>query len=200
MDGHLLIATRNPGKLREYRQLLAELPLELISLVGAEVRENIAETGQSYLENAIGKARGYANLSGLPTLADDSGLEVDALDGRPGIESARFGGPGMSDAQRADLLLKHMQGVPGPERTARFRCIIALATPGGEMATAEGECAGLIALAPAGEGGFGYDPVFYLPQFRCTMAQLSPEVKNRISHRAAASRRILPRIRGLLLL
>jgi XTP/dITP diphosphohydrolase len=194
----LLIATRNLGKLREYRQLLAELPLHLVSLVEARVAANVEEAGQSYLENATHKATCYANLSGLPTLADDSGLEVDALDGEPGVGSARFGGPGLSDAERTGLLLQHMEDIPRPERTARFRCVIALATPEGEMATAEGECAGLIAPAPAGEGGFGYDPVFYLPKYRSTMAQLPPEVKNRISHRTAASQRILPHIRKLL--
>lgn len=194
----LLIATRNRGKLKEYQALLAEVPLELCSLLEVGVAEEIPETGKGFLENAFLKARGYAELSGLPTLADDSGLVVDALGGIPGVESARFGGPGLADAERYRLLLARMRDIPWEGRTAHFQCAIAVATPEGEEAHAEGECRGFIATAPAGEHGFGYDPIFYLPEFGCTMAQLPPEVKNLVSHRAAAARAILPQLKRLL--
>lgn len=183
----LLIATRNPGKLREYEQLLAGLPLSLTCLDKEGIIHEVEETGESFSENAIRKAQQYARISGLLTLADDSGLEVDALGGEPGVHSARYAGPGADDADRYRLLLERMQGVPWEGRGARFRCAIAIAEPGGKTYTSEGTCEGIIALAPQGGHGFGYDPVFYLPEHDRTMAQLPPEVKNRISHRARAA-------------
>jgi len=193
----LLIATNNPAKLREYREILRDLPLVLTSLAQEGIDLVVKERGRSYAENAISKARAYARASGLLTLADDSGLEVKALDGEPGILSSRYAGPGASDEKRNQFLLHRLQGIPWERRRARFRCTIAIATPEGEVQIVEGTCEGVIALEPRGKHGFGYDPIFYLPQCGCTMAELPPEVKNRISHRAQAAqkaKRILNRM------
>jgi len=183
----LLIATLNPGKVREYQELLAALPLELTYPAQEGLDIEVAETGKSFAENARLKAAAYARASGRLTLADDSGLEVDALGGEPGIRSARYAGSGASDEDRYQLLLEKLRGVPWEERTARFRCVIAVATPAGQVHTAEGSCEGIIAFAPKGEHGFGYDPVFYFPEHGMTMAELPPDVKNKISHRARAA-------------
>jgi len=183
----LLIATHNPGKVKEYQALLAGLPLELTYPAQEGLDIEVTETGESFAENARLKAAAYARASGLLTLADDSGLEVDALGGEPGIHSARYAGNGASDEERYRLLLDKLPGVPWEERTARFRCVIAVATPAGQVHTAEGTCEGIIAFAPQGEHGFGYDPVFYFPEHGMTMAELPPETKNRISHRAKAA-------------
>jgi XTP/dITP diphosphohydrolase len=185
----LLIATHNPGKAKEYRALLTGLPLELTYPAQEGLNIEVAETGESFAENAGLKAIAYAKASGLLTLADDSGLEVDALGGEPGIRSARYAGKGASDEERYQLLLEKLQGVPWEERTARFRCVIAVATPQGQIYTAEGSCEGIIAFAPKGEHGFGYDPVFYFPEYGMTMAELPPETKNKISHRARAAQK-----------
>lgn len=182
----LLIATHNPGKVKEYNELLAGLPLELTYPAQEGLDIEVAETGESFAENARLKATAYASASGLLTLADDSGLEVDALGGEPGIRSARYAGTGASDEERYQLLLEKLQGVPWEERTARFRCVIAVATPAGQIHTAEGTCEGIIAFAPKGKHGFGYDPVFYFSEYGMTLAELPPETKNRISHRARA--------------
>ena len=193
----LLIATRNPGKFREYRKLLGHLPLELTSLEEEGIELQIGETGMSFRQNAIAKAKGYAEISGLPTLADDSGLEVEALGGEPGVKSARYAGPTASDEELIHFLLTKLGDVPWEKRKARFRCVIALAIPQGETYLTEGHCEGIIAFTPAGKHGFGYDPIFYLPEYGLTMAQLKPEVKNHISHRAVAARRmaeLLPKI------
>lgn len=185
----LLIATDNPGKLKEYREVFKELPLAVTSPQEEEISLLVEECGRSYAENAILKARAYARASGLLTLADDSGLEVEALGGAPGIFSSRYGGKA-SDEDRYRLLLEEMKGTPRDKRQARFVCFAALATPQGEVEIAEGSCRGVIAFAPRGKHGFGYDPVFYLPEQGCTMAELEPEVKNRISHRARAASKI----------
>jgi len=195
----LLIATRNQGKLREYEALLTGLGLELVDLTEAGIALEVEERGATFEENAVLKARAYAQASGLLTLADDSGLQVDALGGEPAIRSARYDGHGGSDEDRYWLLLRHLEGVPEQERRARFRCVIAIATPGGEVHTAEGTCEGRIAFQPRGSHGFGYDPVFFVLEYGCTMAQLPPELKNRISHRARAAegaREILPQVLG----
>src|SRR5512136_877699 len=179
----LLIATHNAGKVREYRALLAGLPLEVTYLDAEGIGLEVDETGATFAENAVQKAQAYAAASGLWTWADDSGLEVDALGGAPGVRSARFAGPGASDADRYQKLLDALAGVPQGQRTARFRCVVALARPDGAVRTAEGRCEGRIGLAPRGEHGFGYDPVFVVDGFGGqTMAELVPEVKNRISH------------------
>ena len=191
----LLVATHNQGKLREYKELLHDLPVELVYLDDVGITQQVEETGSTFLENALQKALNYARISGLVTLADDSGLEVDALGGAPGVYSSRYAGPNASDRDRIEKLLRDLQGVPRERRTARFRCVIAVATPEGEACTAQGTVEGLIVDTPRGEHGFGYDPVFYLPDRGRTMAELPPEEKNRISHRARAAQAIKPLLR-----
>ena len=195
----LLVATHNKGKVKEFAEMLADLKIEWLSLDDVGVIEDVEETGSTFRENSTLKARAYAAETGLLTLADDSGLEVDALDGAPGVYTARYGGAGLTDVQRYQKLLEAIKDVPEPQRTARFRCVIVLAGPDGDLlGESEGVSDGQIAFAPAGEGGFGYDPVFYLPQFGQTMAQLSPAEKHKISHRGRAVQAIVPRLRELL--
>ena len=188
----LLVASNNLGKLREYASLLAGLPFELTTLAGERITDEIEETGSSMEQNAIQKATAYAALSGLITLADDSGLEVDALGGEPGSLSRRYAGENVSDMERIDYLLAKLDGVPWEARGARFRCVIAIATPEGRVETCEDVCEGIIALDSKGEGGFGYDPIFDLPELGKRMAELSLEEKNRISHRARAAQKARP--------
>ena len=185
----LLIATNNRGKLAEYDALLKDCGWQLISPADLDLSLSVDETGSSYAENARIKAEAFARASGLLTLADDSGLEVDALDGRPGPLSARYAGPSQTDEQGVDLVLEQMKGVPRERRNARFRCVIALAEPDGHVRTVEGDCPGVIIEQPRGDNGFGYDPIFYLPQLGRTMAEISAAEKNGISHRAAAARK-----------
>lgn len=194
----LLVASNNPGKLKEYADLLDRLPVTLTSPVQEGLSLAVDESGATFAENAILKARAYAEASGLLTLADDSGLEVDALDGAPGVRSARYAGEGASDEDRYRLLLRNLAGVPQEKRTARFRCVVAVATPQGKVHTAEGRCEGIIGFEPRGTHGFGYDPAFYLPDRGQTMAELPPTVKNRISHRGRAVQAALPVLRWLL--
>jgi len=183
----LLVATNNPGKVREYEELLVGLPLEVTFPAQEGIALEVEEVGATFEENARLKASAYARASGLLTLADDSGLEVDALGGAPGVWSARYAGAGASDASRYQKLLEALADVPEGRRAARFRCVVALAWPDGTVRTAEGRCEGQIGWAPRGEHGFGYDPVFIVDGFGgLTMAELAPEVKNRISHRARA--------------
>ena len=197
-EPQLLIATHNPGKVREYQELLRGLSLPLVSLSDVGITQEVAETGLTFAENAWLKARAYAALSGLLTLSDDSGLEVDALAGAPGIHSARYGGDSChSDADRVNLLLANLRGIPWEQRTARFRCVIALCRPNDPGASLVGSVSGMIQYAPEGADGFGYDPVFYLPSVQRTMAQLSLTQKNRLSHRAHAAGRALPALRRL---
>jgi len=184
----ILVATNNPGKLKEYHHLLRGLPVEITSLQEEGIDFEPEETGATFEENAVLKASAFAKRSGLPTLADDSGLEIDVLGGAPGIHSARYGGARRGeDVRRYELVLRQLEGVAWNERSARFRCIVAVATPDGQVETAEGVVEGVIAFEPRGEHGFGYDPIFFIPEFNCTMAQLPPETKNRISHRARAA-------------
>ena len=198
----LLVATHNPGKMREYRGLFRDLPYDLISLDDLGITLEVEETGETFLENAWLKARGYAAEAGMLTLADDSGLEVDALRGEPGVRSARYGGDACkSDQDRVELLLRNLEGTPWERRTARFRCVIAVARPpaadGEDVASVVGSVAGMIQYEPVGDEGFGYDPVFYLPSFDRTMAQLPVDRKNRISHRSDAARRALAALERL---
>ena len=187
----LLVATHNQGKLSEYRALLSDSDVELVSLATLEINDEINETGSSFHENAYLKARGYSDLSGMTTLSDDSGLEVDALDGSPGIYSARYGdGLCVSDQDRVELLLKNLIEVPWAKRTARFRCVIAICKDNVLRASVVGSIAGMIQYRPHGENGFGYDPVFYLPSHKKTLAQLNVEDKNLISHRSDALRKV----------
>lgn len=183
----LLVATTSRHKFEEYRELLAGLPFELRSLADAGIGEDIDETGQSFEENATLKAEHYAGISGMLTLADDSGLEVDALQREPGVHSRRWAGDDASDEDRNRLLLQRLAGVPDEERTARYRCVIALAVPGRATQTVEGSCEGRIAQQPAGSNGFGYDPLFFVPELNQTFGEAPPEVKNRLSHRGRAA-------------
>ena len=186
----LLIATRNSGKIREYRNLFADLPFNLADLNDFDVDVDVPETGSTFQENAHLKATTYCRLAGVLTLADDSGLEVDALDGEPGVLSARYGGPDLDDQDRVNLLLSNMTGVRGWRRQARFRAVLALATPpdGSVVETGEGTVEGAICHEPIGRNGFGYDPVFWLPGRAMTMAQLTAEEKNAVSHRGRAAK------------
>ena len=192
----LLIATQNPGKMREFRLLLAPLTPDLCFPFELGLEVEVPEDGATYADNARQKALAYTRVSGLLTLADDSGLEVDALDGAPGIHSARYS-PG-HDADRVAALLAQLRDAPCEQRTARFRCVVVIATPNGKLYSTEGVCEGLIAFEPRGQEGFGYDPIFYLPDYDCTMAQLQQAEKNRISHRARAIEAAMPILRCLL--
>ena len=185
----MLLATTNRGKLREYRQLFKGLPFTLVTPADEGIDITVEEKEETFEENARLKAVTYSRLSGLVALADDSGLEVDALDGGPGIISARFAGEHASDKDRVEYLLARLNEVPREKRTARFRCVIAIATPEGRTELCDGECRGLIAFEPRGESGFGYDPVFYLPESGKTIAELSLETKNQVSHRGQAARK-----------
>jgi XTP/dITP diphosphohydrolase len=183
----LLLATNNQGKLREYRSLLRGVPLEIITPAEFGITGGVDEGGSSFEENAALKAAAMAGRSGLLTLADDSGLEVDALRGEPGARSHRYAGEGASDTDRNRYLLAKLKSVPEEVRTARFRCVIAIAAPDGKAELFSGECPGLIIDKPRGENGFGYDPIFYLPELGKTMAELTLAEKNKISHRARAA-------------
>ncbi|HIE17265.1 MAG TPA: XTP/dITP diphosphatase [Dehalococcoidia bacterium] len=193
----LLLATSNQGKVNEYRHLFQGLPLEVVTPADIGIEMAVEEDCASYEENARLKAVAYARASGPVALADDSGVEVDFLGGKPGIRSARAAGENASDEDRISHLLERLKDVPWEKRTACFRCVIAIATPEGEVELCRGECRGFIAFEPRGESGFGYDPVFYLPELDRTMAELPLEIKNQVSHRGRAARqayRILERL------
>ena len=194
----LLLATNNPGKAAEYRALLEGCGWELVTPRDLGLHLEVEEAGGDYAENARIKAEAFAEASGLVALADDSGIEVDALGGAPGPLSARFGGEDASDEQRVALLLERLAGVPPEKRSARFRCLIAVARPEGEVSLFEGQCEGRIAEEPRGEGGFGYDPVFLLPERGLTIAELPPEEKNAVSHRGRAARQARVLLEGLI--
>ena len=235
MASQLLIATGNPGKMREYTDLLRDIPFELVSLRDLSITHEVEETGETFEENAWLKASEYAAISGLLTLADDSGLEVDALAGEPGVRSARYGGDACNnDQERVQLLLKNLENVAWEERGARFRCVISVVLPapakspqppfydwgglappfrngGGEgdfcpagpdtptlVTQTEGFVAGMIQYTPEGDDGFGYDPVFYLPPYEKTVAQLPLDVKNQISHRANAAQKAADTLKKLI--
>jgi len=188
LHGKLLLATNNQAKVREYKHLLQSLPFELVSLAEQGITTAVSEVGGSLEENARLKATTLAAQSQLMALADDSGLEVDALGGEPGPLSARYAGEGASDRDRLNYLLARLKGVPWERRSARFRCVVAIATPDGEVKLCSGECRGVITFEPKGRHGFGYDPVFYLPELGKTMAELPLEIKNQISHRGQVAR------------
>jgi len=192
----LVIATRNSGKLREFRDLLLPLKCEVLSLTDASIGADIEESGCSFAENARLKAVEYSHLTGIPVLADDSGLEVEALGNRPGIHSARYAGPAASDSDRICKLLGELE-VSGCVRNARFVCALALAQNGVLLHESEGECRGIIAPEPRGTGGFGYDPVFYFPELGKTYAELTGEEKNQHSHRAHAVASLMRKITGV---
>lgn len=190
----LLLATTNEHKLNEFRVIFRDLPFTLLSLRDVQIDMDVEETGTTFAENALIKALAYAQAANTLALADDSGLEIDALDGAPGVYSARFAGRETSYAERFRLLLARLQDIPVSRRTARFRCAIALAEPSGYTRVVEGTIEGVIAESPRGENGFGYDPIFLVPEAGMTTAEMAPEEKNRISHRgraAEAARRLL---------
>ncbi len=190
MLSKLLLATNNQGKVREYKSLLSNLPFTLVTPAEIGISLEVAETGKTMEENARLKAVTLARESKLISLADDSGLEVNALGGEPGPLSARYAGTDATDKDRVNFLLKRLADVPTDKRTARFRCVIAIATPEGRVGLCSGECNGIITNEPRGETGFGYDPIFYLPELGKTMAELPLAVKNKVSHRGKAARQV----------
>ncbi len=183
----LLLATTNRHKLEEYQSIFSNLPFRLLSLNDIQPDMDVEETGTTFRENAELKALAYARVTGMLSLSDDSGLEIDALGGAPGIYSARFLGEGASYQERFRAILEQLKGYPMEQRTARFRCAITLAEPSGYHRSVEGVIEGVIAEGPRGENGFGYDPIFLVPEFGKTTAELTPEQKNRISHRGRAA-------------
>jgi len=199
----LLIASENPGKMIEIQDLLSNLNVTLIAPSTLGLHLNVVEDGHTYAENAARKALAYARASGRTSLGDDSGLEVEALGGKPGLYSHRFAPwPNATDADRRAYLLDQLRGVPHPAHLpgwpARFRCTVAIATPSGDLRYADGECSGVIISEERGDQGFGYDPVFFIPDYGKTMAELGMDVKNQISHRARAVRASLPLLAELL--
>ena len=183
----LLLATTNQHKLEEYRAILSDVPFRLLSLTDVQLGLDVEEAGTTFAENAELKALAYAQAEDLLSLADDSGLEIDALGGAPGVYSARFAGSDASYEERFRLILERLKGLPVEQRTARFRCAITLAEPSGYYRTVEGVLEGVIADAHRGENGFGYDPIFLVPELGKTTAELTPDQKNRISHRGRAA-------------
>ncbi len=185
----LLIATANPHKLDEFRAIFSDLPYQILSLNDIQLSINVEETGTTFQENSQLKALAYARASGLLSLSDDSGLEIDALGGAPGVYSARFGGEHLSYSERFHLIFEQLRGLLPEQCSARFRCVITIAEPNGYHRSVEGMLEGLITQAPRGENGFGYDPIFLVPELKKTTAEISPEHKNRLSHRGQAAQR-----------
>ncbi len=186
----LIAATKNKGKLEEIAQILAQFPYDIVPMAQVGVKETIEETGSTFDENALVKAMGVWRLTGETVLADDSGLEVDYLDGAPGVHSARYAGEGATDEDKNKKLLNALSGVAADKRTARFVCAIAVVFPDGRSMMARGTCEGIIAFNPQGDYGFGYDPLFYIPEHGLTLAQMDSELKNRLSHRGNALREL----------
>jgi XTP/dITP diphosphohydrolase len=193
----LIAGTKNRGKLVEIQRILSGLDLDLIALTDCPQAPDVVEDGLTYRDNAIKKARAVVAWSGQLTLAEDSGLEVIALGGQPGVYTARFGGPGLSSRERCLYLLERLRDVPEGQRQAVFRCVAVLMDPTGRMVVREGQCPGVIGHTLQGEGGFGYDPLFLLPEQGCSLAELSPEKKDSISHRAQAMRAMIPVLTSL---
>lgn len=182
----LVLATRNQGKVRELAELVAPLGMEVVSMAEYPHVPEVVEDGETFEDNAVKKAKAVASATGLTALADDSGLEVDYLGGAPGVHSARFSGEEKDDQANNQKLLRLLEGVPFEKRSGRFRCVVAIATPEGKVFTASGSCEGVIGVNPKGVSGFGYDPLFYVPEFDKTFAELDLETKNKISHRGRA--------------
>ncbi len=197
MMTEMVLATGNKGKLAEFQRLLEGLDIQVHSMKEYPEIGEIVEDGDSFAANALIKARAVCKATGKPAMADDSGLMVDALDGAPGIFSARFAGEQRSDADNNEKVLQLLEDVADANRTARFFCAIAIVLPNGDEYTVEGTCEGVILRALQGEGGFGYDPLFYVPDMGKTFAELSMEEKNRISHRGHANRKAVEIIRAI---
>lgn len=189
-----LVATGNPHKTEAIRAILSEYPITLTDLSEHDPIPEPEETGETFLDNALLKSRYYARMTGFNAMADDSGLEIDALDGRPGVHSARYGGANTSHEEKMARVLEELAGVPAEKRTARFRCVASVTFPDGREYTAEGAMEGVIAAAPQGKGGFGYDPIVFLPELGCTVAELTAEQKDSFSHRGIAFRRLMEKL------
>ena len=189
-------ATGNKGKLKEIKEILADFPLDVVSMGEAGIHDEIDETGKTFEENAVIKARYIAGLTNDIVIADDSGLEVDYLNGEPGIYSSRFAGEGASDEDKNSKLLRLLQGVPFEKRTGRFVCAVAVVFPDGRSFTVQGKCEGYIGEKPAGFNGFGYDPLFYVPGYEMTIAEMDTETKNSISHRGKALRMMVQELKN----
>jgi XTP/dITP diphosphohydrolase len=183
----LLLATTNDHKLNEFQAIFRDLPFALLSLRDVHIDMDVEETGSTFAENATLKAQVYAQAANMLVLAEDSGLEIDALGGAPGVYSARFAGRETAYEERFRLIQAQLQDIPLSQRTARFRCVIALAEPSGYTCLVEGSIEGIIAEEACGENGFGYDPIFFVPEFGKTTAEMTPEEKNQISHRGRAA-------------
>jgi XTP/dITP diphosphohydrolase len=195
LNRQLIVASANPGKIKEIKAILSSLALDIISASDLDIHLNVREIGSSYIENATIKAKAYQAASGQIVLADDSGLEVDALDGAPGIYSARYADvPNATDADRRKYLLTQLQGKPQPW-SAHFHCSAILATPSGEFISGVGRCNGIVIPQERGTNGFGYDPIFLIPEEGATLAELSAVRKNQISHRARALQALIPAIK-----
>lgn len=192
----IVVATRNWGKLKEIQEMLAGLPFKFLTLRDFPSAPEVAEDGETFLDNAVKKAVAIARATGKFALADDSGLEVAALAGAPGVYSARYSGPNATDETNNQKLLLELERVPGASRAARFVCVIVLAAPEGKIITAFGECAGEIAAAPRGSLGFGYDPLFYYPPLRATFSELTQSKKLAVSHRGQALRDLRQKLRA----
>ncbi|WP_434131686.1 XTP/dITP diphosphatase [Methylocaldum sp. GT1BB] len=192
----ILLASNNPGKVREIQAILANDDIEIVPQSAFGVPD-IEEVGLTFVENAILKARHASQLSGLPAIADDSGLEVNALGGAPGVFSARYAGPGANDAENNAKLLRELENIPDAERTARFRCVMVFLRHAQDPSPliGQGVWEGIILREPRGKGGFGYDPLFFVPEKNCTSAELSPDEKNRLSHRGKALRELVAQMR-----
>ena len=194
----MLIATNNSGKVEEYRRLLGYVPVELTTPSDEGVTQEPEESGDTFEENALIKAHFYSEATGLPALADDSGIEVDALNGEPGVRSARYGGLQASDDDRNKLLLSRLSNLPWEERTARFICVVAMVWPRAGKETFQGACQGYVAFEPIGQEGFGYDPLFYYPSFTKTFGQVDAEAKDSVSHRGIATRKAVQKLKEVI--
>lgn len=186
----LIVATKNQGKLREIRELLKDFPIRVVSLADYNDLPDIIEDGKTFRANALKKALTISRHTGELVLGEDSGIEVVALQHRPGVYSARYSGPEATDKKNNSKLLRELAGIPFKNRHARYRCVAALAEGGKVIATVSGSCDGLIADAPKGKNGFGYDPLFFIPQYGKTFGQLNPSIKSQISHRAKAMKKV----------
>ncbi len=194
----LVAATKNKGKIKEINEILSGFPFQVISMEELGITQDIEENGSTFEENAMIKAAEIHNITGETVMADDSGLEVDYLNGAPGIYSARFAGEGATDEERNIKLLSMLEGVPFEKRKARFVCAIAVVMQNGKSFTVKGICEGYIGTGPKGKNGFGYDPLFFMPEFNMTTAQLAPEEKHEISHRGKALKLMAERLKDIL--
>ena len=194
----IVIATKNKSKVEEIKKILSDLPVEVVSMLEEGIDIAVIESGRTFEENSLIKARAVKDLTPAIVMADDSGLEVDCLGGAPGIYSSRFAGEDSSDEENIQKLLEMMKEVKEEERAARFVCAISVILPDDSNLTLRGECEGMIGFEPVGQHGFGYDPLFYIPEHRVTMAQVAPDMKNNISHRAKALEKMKEALRKIL--